>query len=241
MARIRKRGEAQPLDTEERSALLASLAKITGLRLDLGRLDGGQQRRLRELARKALGEEPQEPGRHRLVDPDLLGKRDRKTFETLLEAAASAPGAFEREREALETDAEIRALAVDARRPPARPKLEERGAVVLTRQTAFEFVRDGVLHVDHLLLLVLLQAQFENGETLGQPGARFEGEALVLDSRNTIVPAHFDPNRCLSGRWPKLLEHLVANHFVEIEDRARELRVRPGSRLRKVQKGRRAA
>jgi hypothetical protein len=53
MAQIRKRGEAQPLETEERSALLASLPKFTGLRLDLGRLDGGEQRRLREGSSRA--------------------------------------------------------------------------------------------------------------------------------------------------------------------------------------------
>jgi hypothetical protein len=197
-------------------------------------LEVEQQHDLVGLLAKARPDDEGEPnvGVRRLHDLDLLSKKDRRKLEELVERAADVePGLFEREREAAERSAEMERLAVEARRPSARLRYEERGAVVLPKLWAFDLLRDGYLHVSHLSLLVVLLGQFEAGETIA-PRGRFEdgGETLVLTRSGPLPVAADEDQRVLAG-WPRLLDHLVVCDFFDVQRRGNETRVRRGKRL----------
>jgi hypothetical protein len=237
MRTLRKDPAARkPPTNEALEVARVALGRLTnlGARIDLDRLEVEQQHDLVGLLAKARPADEGESmlGARRLHDLDLLGKRDRKRLEALVEKAADVePGLFEREREAAEQSAEMERLAVEARRPSARPRYEERGAVVLPKEWAFDYIRDGYLHVSHLALLVVLIGQFEAGETIA-PRGHFEdgGETLVLIRSGPIPVAADEDQRVIAG-WPRLLDHLASCDFLDVQRRGNEVRVRRGRRL----------
>jgi hypothetical protein len=197
-------------------------------------LDEGEQAELVALVAVTRGDSRRE------ANLGLLGD-DRGRLEELVERLAGLePGTFEAERKRASMLAKVTALATRARTPPPRPKFEQPGAVVLPRQWAFEFLRDGILHAEHLLLLTVLLAMFETGEPLVNASFEEGGEVLVLDRRN-FGAGRFDPRGTL-GRWTKLLAHLERNgFFVVVSNRGPAIRVRRGPRALAVLKGRAAA
>jgi hypothetical protein len=234
-ATLRKR-QQWPIGREEVRWALIEIARFTGLKVNADLLDEDERRALHALVRQAT-----EGGGFGIEE--RLGRRQRTKFEKLVEKAAGLePGTFQKERDSAALRARAAALATEARRPPRRPRWEEQGAVVLKRQWAFEWVRDGVLFVDHLGLLTLLIAQFENGESLSRHVV-FEGSGdsatLVVDGRWGLVPEHLDPEGRFTG-WRKLLDHLAVNHFVEVESQGPKLRIRRGTRLLDLTKARRS-
>jgi hypothetical protein len=234
--RSRRTAAPKPPTDEALAVARAALGRLTnlGARLDLDRLEVGEQHELVELIKKARPDDEGEPniGVRRLHDLDLLSKKDRRKLEALVERAAGVgAGLFEAERQALEDQAEMEALAVEARRPSARPRYEERGAVVLPKEWALDYVRDGYLHISHVALLVVLVAALENGETLA-PRGHFEdaGATLVLVRSGPLPVAADEDQRLLAG-WRKQLDHLAYCGFFEVEKRGNEIRVRRGQRL----------
>jgi hypothetical protein len=172
--------------------------------------------------------------------PDKLGKRDRGKLERLVEKGARAPNAFKESRADAAFRAEVAEIARDAMKPERRPKWEQPGAVVLPRAWCFDFVRDGVLWVDHIGLLVVLLAWFENAELPPRlSGAYFEQEdgdlVLVVDSVAFGLGAVSE--ECVPG-WKRTFDHLVVNNFFTADKRGREWRIKLGSRCLAARKAR---
>src|SRR5919109_3678548 len=135
-----------------REALLAAgrpFERVYGVRLDPDRLDDDEREQFAELARKARSEEGGG------VNLSPLGRRERAALERLLEKAVGETGLFERRRQEAAATVKIRELAERAVRPSARPRFEERGAVILPR-AVFEQLRGGYLWIEHVGLLAFI-------------------------------------------------------------------------------------
>jgi len=216
-----------------REALLATgrpFERVYAIRLDPDRLDDDERERFAELARKATTDE-------RGVNLSPLGKRDRAALERLLGKAAGEEGLIERRREEAAATAKIRELAERAVRPPARPRFEERGAVILPR-AVFEQLRGGYLWIEHVGLLAFIVAQLENGVCLA-PQGRYEDDALVID-HGWGLAGSADGDGSF-GRWKQIIEHLERNAWLDVERSGRQWRIRRGRRLREAAKARAAA
>jgi len=160
---------------------------------------------------------------------------DRRRFERLVEKAAGDPGRFDRERDRLRLREDMDKLAVRARRPARRARLEEAGSVTFPAEW-LGFLRgpSPVLLPRHAALLLLIEGTWESGESFS-PRVRVEGAAEGMSLR-------VDRNMgLLAGDgaegfedWPALLDHLAANGFLEIERRGRDWTVRRGPRSREA-------
>jgi hypothetical protein len=207
--------------------------------LDFGRLDDGDLADLVDLHRKLRDEARQRGAESGGDDPRYLGTRDRKRFKRLVARACGHDDEhFERAEADAETKAKLRELSIRVNRPPARARLEERGAVVLRREWVFEMLRDGYLWIEHLGLLVYVLAMLENGEPLTRR-VRIEGDALVIDDANLgLLPSDRTDH---VWAWKPILDHLDANGLLAIEKNGRQWRVRRGPRVLEMLEGRRAA
>lgn len=200
-----------------------------GLRLDFARLDEDEQTDLLSLVEATAA-----GGGFNLA---RLGKKDRQRFEGLAEEAAGRkPGSvFQAARDLAEFRALGEEFARQGRAPARRLELAEEGSVTLSRQVAFDFVRDGVLFPSHVAMLVYLVACFENG-AVPKPSAavEFDGDAIRVDLRRGggLLPdadgAFIDQGR--------LLDHLAANHFIDVEKAGKIVTIRRGSRLRSARR-----
>ena len=217
--------KAKRLPADQRSIVGASVRKGTGLPVDLALLGGHEQHELHALVLKIAAGSEQGVVR---TSASYLDERDRKRYEALVEKAAELPGHFAKQRDDATMRTKLRELARRVNQPPPRPRYEEPGAVVVPRETVFEFVRDGILWVEHLGLFVFLLGQLENGEALS-PGARVEDGALVVN-RTGLGVRFFDEDCAAAAAWRRHLDHLVANHLLAVEAKGQELWIRRGPR-----------
>lgn len=225
---------------EQLAPIEATLFRVYGLQADTGLLEEREQAELVEFAQVAATDGG---GGLNLTQ---LPERDRRKFERLVAKAAAKPSDyFDTTRRDAAAFAKVRELAVRARRPEARPRWEERGAVVLSREVAFDWFRqpEPILHVEHLGLLVFLAGMFENGEAHGRT-ARFEGAGdeltLVVDANLGLGAASsFDADGSIGRGWRRYLEHLEANGFFVVERNGRTWRIKRGPRAVALTKGRR--
>jgi len=204
--------------------------RIYAVRCDPDRLDEDEREQFAELASKATTED-------RGVNLSPLGRRERGALERLLEKAAGEAGLFERRREEAVTTARIRELAERAARPRARPRFEERGAIVLP-QAIFAQLRSGALWIEHVGLLAFMLAQLENGVSLASQG-RLEDDSLVIDHVYGLTGSA-DGDGTFAG-WKRILEHLERNEWLDVERSGRRWRITRGRRLREAAKARAAA
>jgi hypothetical protein len=230
--KLRTRSAASPERLERLAAARNQIQSSLGIKIDPERLDHDEQVALLELAHGCRA--GAEPGVHRF-NPQQLGRKERSRLEALVEKGAAKPGLFKRHREEATLKQRTAELATRARRPSARPRWEERGAVVLPRETAFEFLRDGIFFLEHFGLLVYLLAQFENGEALA-PRSYFDGDTLVID-RNVGIGARFDPEGRMTPRWRETFDHLVANGWFTADTSGSGVRVTRGPRAIAATKG----
>jgi hypothetical protein len=205
--------------------------------IDLQVLDDDEIRKLLELRKKTATEGGG-------TNMTLLDRSDTKAFEKLVERACSRPNMFSETREREQTNAQIAALAARARRPAPRPRFEEQGAVVLSREWIFDWLNrpDPILEIEHLGFLVFVLGQLENGVAL-TPGGAIEGGgdyAALIVNHNLGFGVRFDSEQRL-GRWRDALDHLDRNKLLEVERRGGELVVRRGRRVLEALKRRAAA
>jgi hypothetical protein len=208
------------------SDVVTRLMNVRLTAAQLGALDDGEAAEFVALIRKVEQDEHGE----RSTNLTRLGRRELVRLEALVEACIEAPGYFVHLRQQADSKSTLEALARKARLPGPRERWEEPGAVILPKKWAFEFLRDGVLWMEHVALLVLLLSLFENQEPLGY-GITFEegGEVLVLDT-NLFPPGQLDPDARLSN-WRETLQHLVENKFFEVSTSGPTMRVRRGPRV----------
>jgi hypothetical protein len=230
----RRRGQLLP---EQLTWIGAKLGRWTTLRADLTKLSDEEQRDLLDLVKKASASEDPDVD---AFNPDKLGKRDRGKLERLVEKGSGAPNAFKESCADAAFRAEIAEIAKEAMKPERRPKWEEEGAVVLPKQWCFDFVRDGVLWVDHVGLLVTMLAWFESAELPPRLwGASFEQQAgdLVLVVDSVLFGLGAVSEEGVPG-WKRTFDHLVTNNFFEVERRGKEWRIKLGSRTLAARKAR---
>jgi hypothetical protein len=203
--------------------------------LDWSRLSDDEAATVVELHAKIR--EGEEPGITR-SDPRHLGDRDRRRYERLVaKAFGRRDDLFEKAEEEAKMKTKLAELAYRVARPPARPKWEEQGAVVLRPLWVGPWVRDGVLFVEHIALLVIVLAQLEAGVAFA-PRARIDRDALVINT--TFGPIGADRTDVIWD-WQPLLKHLAANRLLAIEPVGNEWRIRRGPRVLEIIEGRRAA
>jgi hypothetical protein len=200
------------------------------------RLDPGEQDELVALARKA-GRGDEGPR----IDLGQLSAKEAGRWEGLVEQATDQRGAFEN----LRLDHELRATAARARqeasKAPARPRFEERGAVVLPREVVFEWADrpQPILWVIHYGILVFLLGQLESGKAL-VPHGRVEGEgdeSVLVIRRDLGLGAKYDPDSMLRG-WEAAVRHLAQAELLTLDQQGTELRVGRGPRILDVMRGR---
>jgi hypothetical protein len=227
---LTKKRKTWETSTESLRNAARPFERVFGVRCDPERLDDDEREQFAELARKATSEE-------RGVNLSPLGRRERAALERLLEKAAGEADLFERRREEAAATARIRELAERAVRPSARPRFEERGAVILPR-AVFEQLRGGYLWVEHVGLLAFVVAQMENGVCLA-PQGRYEDGSLVID-HGWGLTGSCDGEGTFS-RWKQIIEHLERNAWLDVERSGRQWRITRGRRLREAGKARAAA
>jgi hypothetical protein len=163
-----------------------------------------------------------------LVDQDALTDRETRRYEELLERAADKPGLFSRLRD-LEG---ITAAARDLRRTVVRrpfSKTEERGLLA----EVSDHVQRGLLHTDHVLVLVTVLSQLATGVALA-PHARVEdGPVLVVRKDFGLVRGNHDPHSQLT-RWVASLAHLERNGWTGVTTVGNEIRIELGPRAKRV-------
>lgn len=201
------------------------VARVTGLRLDLRRLDAAEQGRFVELVDAA-----RPPGRGGL-NIGLLNGRQTRDLDGLLEAAAALePGTRKRQREQTAAAAKVEQLARRARRLPVSQE-EEQG---LLRAIWAQASKDRALHIGHIGTLTFLLAAFATGETLAAQ-SRFDLDAD--GERVLIFHAHYGLYGHAGGEGVdamKTLKHLEANAWLSLTRRGTSVEVRLGSRAKRV-------
>ena len=213
------------LAAKDAIAIATIVHRPGGLRIDWKRLSDEEQTELCDLVDAAW-----EDGGH---TPERLGPR-RERYELLIErGAGQKPGSVFAQTRGL---AELRKLGDDYRRetlaPPRRIRLEEAGSVTLKQRWAFDYFRTRVLFPSHVAVLVYVMSTFENGALpFPNPAATFDGETITVDLvRGGLLP---DPDGVFVDEV-RLIEHLAANSFIELNHDGRVLAIRPGIRLKAV-------
>jgi hypothetical protein len=223
---------------EQLLAVRDQIARGLGLRVDLDRLDKGEQVELVEFAGRVSDGTEYRVERDRVP---LAQLPERERFERLVETAAGLErGDLKKQRKAAELKQKIDEATWPLRRK-RRPRWEEPGSVILPREV-YEHVRDGVLWAEHQLLFVLVAQQLENGTGLA-PSAIVEDDAegdpvLVVDSNLGVLGG----DRTEGGlpRWKQHLEHLEKNHYLAVERTGHVWRIRYGTRAKRHHRGRAA-
>jgi hypothetical protein len=228
---LERKQRVWPLRQEETRVANNAIARTTGLRsVDVKRLGIDEQHEIARLVQKS----------DRATNVTMLDKRERLRFEALTEKAGGAEGFFDSRRARAATTKELHDADVKRRRAPARPCWEEQGSVVLPRETAFEFLRDGIFHLEHIALLVTALGWLEAGDCTA-PKSRIEGigdDAVLVLDRTYGLGAIVDPEGRISGLWLQILEHIAANNWLRVEQHGGEVHVARGSRAITTTKGR---
>jgi hypothetical protein len=211
------------------SAVRANVRRATGLTIDTRLLDEDEQVDLVRLTRLiAAGAES---GAVR-SDPRYLDKSDRTRYEQLVEKAAAKPNHFARMRKDRAQMRKIADLAAKANRPPARPRFEEQGCVVLPKAVHDDVGREGALWIEDVAVLWYVLSQLETGELL-TPRAKFESDgdelALVIDRTYGLIAGAHNPEGNLQ-QWKASLDNLARIDWLAVETRGRDLVIRHGPR-----------
>lgn len=199
-----------------------AVARQFGLHADWSRLDADQLSRFVELTAKASGD----TNTSDLSKYATLGKRDRRSFEKLVEVATGAEGWFEGRRVDAETQRKLHELAERAQRPAPPARLEAPGTVVLP-PIVFEQLRQGTDSLDatDLVTLVVIVGQLQSGAL---PGATLEGGKLIT----THPLGRLDPDGLVSGSQFSL-KRLEAAQLITVERGGGMLTIGLGAELAK--------
>jgi hypothetical protein len=221
----RRSRNTRGLTHDDVTALKSWLARHIDVPVRVDRLDGDDQRALRDLVRRASTE----TGGRNLRQ---LDKRELARFEALVERAGGLEaGELKRRRQEEETARKIVALGRRAARPAQPRGGEEIALLTLMHQ----HVRDGFLTLDGVAVLVFVLGQILAAEAIS-PGARIEGTGdtlvLVLDA-NVGLGQDFDPDAAIT-RWKPALDHAALNGWLRLDKRGRHWSVSLGPRTVEV-------
>jgi hypothetical protein len=221
----RRSRNTRGLTHDDVTALKGWLARHIDVPVRVDRLDGDDQRALRDLVRKASTE-----GGGRNLNQ--LDRRELREFERIVERAGGLEaGELKRRREEEATARKIAALGRRASRP-AQPRGGEEIALLTLLH---EHVRDGYLSLEMLAVFTFLAGQILAAEALS-PGARIEGRGdettLVIDTQLGLG-ADYDPDGNVSRTKPAI-QHLGDNGWLRLGQPGRHLHVQLGARTLQV-------
>jgi hypothetical protein len=236
--KLKKRDRAPAARPEEVRGALGKVSQWlnltqAGLRPDAGLLDVAEGARVVSLVRKASLPADEGAGARGGWDRTVLSADEARELEALVAKASGREGVFDEAREEAEMESKLAALAARARRRPARPRVEEAGAIVLAREWAFDFLRGRgpILYPEHLALFMAIAAQLENGEPLNPSTCRVE----VEDGRPVLIVtgAYARPFGISDSifNWKVLLDHLQTNRFVTVARNGNMTTIGYGSRV----------
>jgi hypothetical protein len=222
MPTVNKPGRRRPR-SEDVAYVKHSVARATGLKIDLNRLDADEVYELRGLvdAIRASADEGTERS-----NPSALDDLDKlKSWEALAAKAAGKPSEFfDKQRE---HEASAAAEAAQARKPSPHPKLMEAGAIELPAGV-FLGVQDGELPALHLLLIVIVMSAIQNKAPL-HPHMRIDGDTVVVPSpEHLVAPLDLDGN--INGVASALRD--LGDAGVLVVERHGEVRISLGDVLR---------
>lgn len=201
-----------------------SVAKATGLKVSLDRLDADEVYELKALvdAIRASADEGTERSNPSALDDVAKLKR----YEALAaKAAGESSDFFDRERERVAAAA---AEAERKRKPSAHPLLVEPGTVQLPSMI-FEGLQSGDWNITHALVTMLVLGALQNRAPLHR-FMRIENDSLVAPSAEHLVaPLDLDGNVC--GVASALRE--LADGGVLVVKRRGELSISLGDALKR--------
>jgi hypothetical protein len=251
LGRALRDGRRQPPPTAKwlEQARRFSAPELRGERLDPTRLtedDAAELERIIKKKREIVNDERAEP----------LTEAETATWERLLGKAAGDEDLFGRKRRDAAAKGKLDEL-IDARKVaklPRQPLLAEPGAVQLPRTLYAWLTSDAARETGAITLMDVgvlygVLACFQNDDASLFPNARFEGDApdraLILPggtgfdlrTHGQTAGSPLDPSGSGHVRLRPALAALALNEWLEIEQSVAELRIKLGSRARKLNEG----
>jgi hypothetical protein len=225
MLRTKRKTTTVATSREAVAAIRAQISRGFGVTIDAELLDGDELHELAMLTRKVLDGAEDNGTRVPLA---TLPKSERSKWERLVGIAAGDPDLFKNARSEQAARARISELVERARRPTARQRFEEQGAIILPAEV-FTQLRLGQLWLGHLAVLAHVVGQLENGVSLA-PRSRVEDGVLIVSDVYGLAGERQDGDGRFDG-WRPLLAHLAQNGWLKAERAGNEWRIGLGPRM----------